>query len=90
MNIRKRTKWEPAALMVLVLGLGSWLESRSDPQSKPDFHLPPDSLTQKCRSVTHAERWRPFKQIGVPRGRVFLPTLDVRDRLQDASCTHSR
>lgn len=48
MNVsRKRVKWEPAALMVLVLGLGLWIAF--GPGSKPAFPIAPDALTQDIR-----------------------------------------
>ncbi len=47
MNVRKRTKWEPAALMVLVLGLGLWIAF--GPASKPKFPVAADALTQEVR-----------------------------------------
>ncbi len=47
MNVRKRTKWEPAALMVLVLGLGLWIAF--GPASKPKFPTATDALTQDVR-----------------------------------------
>ena len=47
MNVRKRTKWEPAALMVLVLGLGLWIAF--GPASKPKFPVAGDSLVQEVR-----------------------------------------
>jgi lipid-A-disaccharide synthase-like uncharacterized protein len=43
----KRLKWEPAALMVLVLGLGLWIAF--GPGSKPKFPITPDALTQDVR-----------------------------------------
>lgn len=43
----KRLKWEPAALMVLVLGLGLWIAF--GPGSKPKFPTTPDALTQEVR-----------------------------------------
>lgn len=43
----KRLKWEPAALMVLVLGLGLWIAF--GPASKPKFPLNKDALTQDVR-----------------------------------------
>lgn len=47
MSEKKRTKWEPAALMVLVLGLGLWIAF--GPASKPKFPTAPDALTQEVR-----------------------------------------
>lgn len=44
---KKRTKWEPAALMALVLGLGMWIAF--GPASKPSFPIAPDALTQDVR-----------------------------------------
>lgn len=47
MKVRKRMKWEPAALMALVLGLGLWIAF--GPGSKPAFKLAPGALTQDVR-----------------------------------------
>lgn len=44
---KKRTKWEPAALMALVLGLGLWVAF--GPASKPSFPISPQGLTQEIR-----------------------------------------
>jgi lipid-A-disaccharide synthase-like uncharacterized protein len=44
---RKRLKWEPGALMVLVLGLGMWLAF--GPAGKPKFPVADDSITQEVR-----------------------------------------
>lgn len=44
---KKRTKWEPAALMALVLGLGLWIAF--GPASKPSFPVSPQGLTQEVR-----------------------------------------
>jgi lipid-A-disaccharide synthase-like uncharacterized protein len=43
----KRKKWEPAALMILVLALGMWIAF--GPAGKPKFPIAPDSLTQTVR-----------------------------------------
>lgn len=43
----KRIKWEPAALMVLVLGLGLWLAL--GPASGPKFNLRAGATTQEIR-----------------------------------------
>lgn len=43
----KRLKWEPAALMVLVLGLGMWIAF--GPASKPKFPVARGALTQDVR-----------------------------------------
>ncbi len=43
----KRFKWEPAALMALVLGLGLWIAF--GPAGKPRFDLRPGALTQEVR-----------------------------------------
>lgn len=43
----RRKKWEPAALMVLVLALGMWIAF--GPAGKPHFPVRPDSLTQTVR-----------------------------------------
>jgi len=47
MKPRKRTKWEPAALMALVLGLGLWIAF--GPASKPHFPTAEGALTQDLR-----------------------------------------
>ncbi|HMN42899.1 MAG TPA: lipid-A-disaccharide synthase N-terminal domain-containing protein [Phycisphaerales bacterium] len=47
MQPTKRLKWEPAALMVLVLGLGLWIAF--GPGSKPQFPIPAGSLTQQVQ-----------------------------------------
>lgn len=43
----KRVKWEPAALMALVLGLGFWIAF--GPPSRPRFQQRPGALTQEIR-----------------------------------------
>lgn len=43
----KRVKWEPAALMALVLGLGLWIAF--GPASRPSFPVRAGSLTQDVR-----------------------------------------
>lgn len=43
----KRMKWEPAALMVLVLALGLWIAF--GPAGRPTFPTQPGSLTQTIR-----------------------------------------
>ena len=45
--MNKRLKWEPAALMALVLGLGLWIAV--GPGGKPKFPLRPDALTSELR-----------------------------------------
>jgi lipid-A-disaccharide synthase-like uncharacterized protein len=62
MNVRKRTKWEPAALMVLVLGLGLWIAF--GPASKPKFPTAPDALTQEVRIGNTRGLLEASKQIG--------------------------
>jgi lipid-A-disaccharide synthase-like uncharacterized protein len=47
MKPAKRKKWEPAALMILVLALGMWIAF--GPASKPHFATHPGSLTQTIR-----------------------------------------
>lgn len=47
----KRIKWEPAALMVMVLGLGLWIGF--GPSSRPKFQLRPHALTQEVRIGNH-------------------------------------
>ena len=44
---RKRLKWEPGALMALVLALGLWIAF--GPASSPSFPTAPDSTTQTVR-----------------------------------------
>jgi lipid-A-disaccharide synthase-like uncharacterized protein len=44
---RKRTKWEPAVLMAIVLGLGLWIAF--GPASKPKFPIEKDALTMEER-----------------------------------------
>lgn len=44
---KKRLKWEPGALMVIVLGLGLWLAF--GPASRPSFPVKPDSTTLDIR-----------------------------------------
>lgn len=44
---KKNIKWEPAALMVLVLALGMWIAF--GPNNRPRFPVKPDSLTQTMR-----------------------------------------
>jgi lipid-A-disaccharide synthase-like uncharacterized protein len=43
----KRLKWEPAALMALVLGLGLWVAF--GPAGKPTFDLRPGATTEELR-----------------------------------------
>lgn len=43
----KRIKWEPAALMILVLALGVWIAF--GPSSRPRFDLRKDAVTQDIR-----------------------------------------
>lgn len=47
MNVQRRTKWEPAALMVLVIALGLWVAF--GPASKPSFSVASDARTQDVR-----------------------------------------
>jgi lipid-A-disaccharide synthase-like uncharacterized protein len=47
----KRIKWEPAALMIVVLGLGLWIAF--GPTSRPQFALRPDAVTQDIRINEH-------------------------------------
>lgn len=44
---KRRLKWEPAALMVIVLGLGLWIAF--GPASKPHFDQRPNALTLDTR-----------------------------------------
>jgi lipid-A-disaccharide synthase-like uncharacterized protein len=46
---RKRVKWEPGALMVLVLGLGFWIAF--GPSSRPAFAFRPNAITHDIRVV---------------------------------------
>jgi lipid-A-disaccharide synthase-like uncharacterized protein len=62
MNIRKRTKWEPAALMVLVLGLGLWIAF--GPASKPKFPTASDAITQEVRIGNTRGAFEAAKSIG--------------------------
>ena len=62
MNLRKRTKWEPVALMVLVLGLGMWIAF--GPASKPKFPTAPDALTQEVRIGNTRGSFEAAKTIG--------------------------
>ena len=62
MNVRKRTKWEPAALMVLVLGLGLWIAF--GPASKPKFPVAPDAFTQEGRLGNTRQALEAFKSPG--------------------------
>lgn len=62
MNVRKRTKWEPAALMVLVLGLGMWIAF--GPASKPKFPTAQDALTQEVRIGNNRGLLEAAKSIG--------------------------
>lgn len=43
----KRVKWEPAALMVVVLGLGLWIGF--GPASRPQLAVAPGAMTQEVR-----------------------------------------
>lgn len=45
--VRKRFKWEPAALMILVMGLGFWIAF--GPTSRPDFDLRPGAVKREVR-----------------------------------------
>lgn len=64
MKIEKRTKWEPAALMVLVLGLGMWIAF--GPASRPKFPTAPDALTQDVRIGNTRGVLEAFKPAGRP------------------------
>jgi lipid-A-disaccharide synthase-like uncharacterized protein len=63
MNVRKRLKWEPVALMVLVLGLGLWIAF--GPASKPKFPIATDALTQEVRIGNTRGVLEASKTIGV-------------------------
>lgn len=58
----KRTKWEPAALMLLVLGLGLWIAF--GPASKPKFPIAPDALTQEIRIGNSRGAFEAARSIG--------------------------
>ena len=60
--------------MVLVLGLGLWIAF--GPQSKPDFHLSPDSLTQKVQIGNSRGTLEAFKPDGA---REYSFRLWMRD-----------
>lgn len=60
--MNKRTKWEPAALMVLVLGLGLWIAF--GPASKPTFPVATDASTQDVRIGNTRGVFEASKQIG--------------------------
>lgn len=62
MNVRKRTKWEPAALMVLVLGLGLWIAF--GPAAKPKFPIAADALTQEIRFGNNRDVFEAAKSLG--------------------------
>ncbi len=62
MNVSKRTKWEPAALMLLVLGLGLWIAF--GPASKPKFPTAPDAITQEVRIGNTRGAFEAAKSIG--------------------------
>ena len=56
---RKRVKWEPAALMLLVLFLGFWLAL--GPSNRTNFEIRPDATTQKfliAETRGELETWR--------------------------------
>lgn len=56
---RKRVKWEPAALMLLVLFLGFWLAL--GPSNRTNFETHPDATTQKfliAETRGDLETWR--------------------------------
>lgn len=61
--MKKRTKWEPAALMALVLGLGLWIAF--GPASKPKFPVAPDATIQEVRIGNVRGAFEASKQIGV-------------------------
>lgn len=59
---RKRTKWEPAVLMAIVLGLGLWIAF--GPASKPKFPVAPDALTMEVRLGNTRGELEAFKPAG--------------------------
>jgi lipid-A-disaccharide synthase-like uncharacterized protein len=62
MKVSKRTKWEPAALMILVLGLGLWIAF--GPASKPKFPVDKDSPTFDVRYGNSRGELEAFKPSG--------------------------
>lgn len=58
----KRMKWEPAALMVLVLGLGLWIAF--GPAGQPRFPTQPGALTQTVRIGPDRGLLEAFKPAG--------------------------
>jgi len=62
MKTNKRLKWEPGALMVLVLGLGLWIAF--GPASKPQFPTSPGALTQDVRIGNTRELLEAFTPAG--------------------------
>lgn len=90
----KRLKWEPAALMVLVLGLGLWIAF--GPGSKPKFATAPDALTQDVRigntrgvleAFTPAGQSEPVLRLWMrdgPQPPSTMTVSEARDRLGTA------
>src|SRR5438105_2852906 len=62
MQSTKRLKWEPAALMVLVLGLGLWIAF--GPASKPKFQTEPNPITMDDRLGNTRGELEAFKREG--------------------------
>lgn len=69
MKLKKRTKWEPAALMALVLGLGLWIAF--GPAGRPRFPTAEGALTQDVR-VGNA---RGVLEARTPRGEQWTVRL---------------
>jgi lipid-A-disaccharide synthase-like uncharacterized protein len=59
---RKRTKWEPAMLMAIVLGLGFWIAF--GPASKPRFPTAPGAITMEVRLGNTRGELEAFKPQG--------------------------
>jgi lipid-A-disaccharide synthase-like uncharacterized protein len=62
MQPTKRLKWEPGALMVLVLGLGLWIAF--GPASKPKFATDPNALTQDVRIGNTRGLFEAYRPVG--------------------------
>jgi lipid-A-disaccharide synthase-like uncharacterized protein len=59
---RKRTKWEPAVLMAIVLGLGLWIAF--GPASKPQFPIARNNPTAEVRVGNTRYQLEAFKPAG--------------------------
>ncbi len=73
----KRIKWEPAALMVLVLALGLWLAF--GPASGPRFPLRAGATTQDIR-ISRIRGVLEFVPGGAPPFRLFMQGGDAQGR----------